>query len=138
MAKELPSPKAKTGRPSYSNIELLPGILRVMRSGMRWRDLDNPCFPSDTTHWRRLRFWGSRLSLKRVWDLILTRLDKANKIDLSIASIDGSLIQSYNFLDTTGYSGKYCKTGTKISTLVDFPGIPLNVVFAPGEKHDSG
>mgnify|MGYP001597934138 FL=1 len=88
------------------------------------------------THWRRLRFWGLRFGLKRTWNLILQKLRGLNKLNLNIASIDGSLVPSFNFLDTTGYSGKYKKTGTKISTLVDFLGTPLNVVFASGNKHD--
>jgi transposase len=132
----LPFPKAKTGRPSYSNRELLPGILKVLRSGMRWRDLDDKRFASNITHWRRFRFWGLAFGLKIVWEKILKKLEKFNLLDLNIASIDGSLIQSFNFLDTTGYSGKYKKTGTKISTLVDFLGTPFNIIFASGETHD--
>jgi transposase len=132
----LPFPKARTGRPSYSNRELLPGILKVLRSGMRWRDLDDKRLASNITHWRRMRFWNKQFGLRNIWELILKRLDKFNLLDLNIASIDGSLIQSFNFLDTTGYSGKYKKTGTKISNLVDFLGTPFNVVFASGEEHD--
>lgn len=136
LASELPKPKANTGRPSYSNKELLPGILRVLRSGMRWRDLDHKSFPSGVTHWRRLRFWGFKFGLKFTWEGILKKLHKSNKLNLNIVSIDGSLIQSFGFSDTTGYSGKYKKTGTKISTLVDFKGIPFNVTFASGNTHD--
>lgn len=136
LASRLPRPKADTGRPSYSNLELLPGILRVLRSGSRWRDLDRENYPSGITHWRRLRFWGTRLGLKNTWGLILQELYKLKRLDLNIASIDGSLVPSFNFLDTTGYSGKYKKTGTKISTLVDFLGTPFSVVFASGNKHD--
>ena len=136
LASKLPSPNANTGRPSYSNLELLPGILKVLRSGMRWRDLDRPDCPSDVTHWRRLRFWESKLGLKNTLNLILKTLDLKQKINLQISSIDGSLIPSFNFLDTTGYSGKYNRTGTKLSSLVDFLGTPLNIVFAPGERHD--
>jgi len=33
-------PCAPRGRRPYSNLQLLPGILRVLRSGCRWRDLD--------------------------------------------------------------------------------------------------
>ena len=33
VARLLPEPNATTGRPAYSNLELLPGILRVLRSG---------------------------------------------------------------------------------------------------------
>lgn len=137
LAKELPSPKANTGRPSYSNRELLPGILKVLRSGMRWRDLDDTRFASNVTHWRRLRFWGIKFGLKNTWEIILKKLNNFKLLDLNIASIDGSLVQSFNFSDTTGYSGKYKKSGTKLSLITDFLGIPLNVVFASGEKHDS-
>lgn len=136
LSKLLPQPKSNTGRPSYSNRQLLPGILRVLRSGMRWRDLDDKNLPSNITHWRRLRFWQKKFGLKDAWSFILKKLKESNKLDLNIASIDGSVINSFNFFDTAGYSGKYKKTGTKISTLVDFLGSPMNVVFASGERHD--
>ena len=43
IAERLPEPPhAPSGRPHYTNHELLPGILRVLRSGCRWRDLDRP------------------------------------------------------------------------------------------------
>jgi len=103
---------------------------------MRWRDLDDDRFASDVTHWRRMRFWNKQFGLKDIWELILKRLDKSNLLDLNIASIDGSLIQSFNFLDTTGYSGKYKRAGTKLSLITDFLGTPFNVVFASGNKHD--
>jgi len=136
LASRLPKPKADTGRPGYTNNELLPGILKVLRSGMRWRDLDHRGFPSGVTHWRRLRFWGLKFGIKNTWELILQKLRLSNKLNLNITSVDGSLIPSFNFFDTTGYSGKYKKTGTKISTLVDFLGTPFNIVFASGNKHD--
>ena len=43
IAERLPEPPcAPRGRRPYSNLQLLPGILRVLRSGCRWRDLDRP------------------------------------------------------------------------------------------------
>ena len=136
LANKLPKPKADTGRPSYTNIELLPGILKVLRSGMRWRDLDRKNYPSGVTHWRRLRFWELRFGLKNTWNSILQKLHNLKRLNLNVASIDGSLVPSFNFLDTTGYSGKYKKTGTKMSVITDFSGTPFNIVFAPGNKHD--
>jgi len=136
LAKALPQPKASTGRPSYSNRQLLPGILRVLRSGMRWRDLDDKRLPSGITHWRRLRFWQKNFGLKNTFFVMLNNLKTRRKLNLNISSIDGSLVPSFNFADTTGYSGKYKKIGTKISTLIDFLGTPFNIVFAPGERHD--
>ena len=98
--------------------------------------MDDKDLPSDITHWRRLRFWEKQFGLKIAWEFILQKLDKENKLNLKIASIDGSLIPSFSFSDTTGYSGKYHKTGTKISNLVDFLGTPINTIFASGNTHD--
>lgn len=136
LASKLPCPCAQTGRPGYSNKELLPGILMVLRSGCRWRDLDQEGYPSGVTHWRRLRFWGLKAGIKRTWERILLKLNRLNRLDLSTASVDGSLIQSFEFKDTTGFSGKHHQVGTKISTIVDFEGTPFNVVFAPGNRND--
>lgn len=110
--------------------------MRVLRSGCRWRGLDGQNYPSGVTHWRRLRFWGFRFGIKKAWEIILGRLNQSGRLDLRVASIDGSLIESFGFSDTTGYSKKYQKMGTKISTLVDFLGTPFNIVFASGNRHD--
>lgn len=40
LASKLSEPKSLTGRPAYTNAQLLPSILRVLRSGCRWRDLN--------------------------------------------------------------------------------------------------
>ena len=98
--------------------------------------MDKKDHPSGVTHWRRLRFWERKFGLLNTWDLILKNLKSLNKLDLNFTSVDGSLVPSFNFLDTTGYSGKYKKTGTKISVITDFGGTPFNIVFAPGNKHD--
>jgi hypothetical protein len=39
VAHNLPEPSSTIGRPAYTNQELLPGILKVLRSGCPWRDL---------------------------------------------------------------------------------------------------
>lgn len=125
-----------TGRPAYTNRELLPGILKVLRSGCRWRDLDLPDYPDGVTHWRRLRFWRKKKGLTHVWNLLLRQLEQQKKLQKERLSIDGSLIQSFAFRDTTGFSGKHYRTGTKISTLVDGSGTPLSICFAQGNRHD--
>lgn len=136
LSHALPSPCAVTGRPAYTNRELLPGILKLLRSGCRWRDLTLPGYPDGSTHWRRLRFWYSKKGYQRVWKKLLFLLDADHKLHKDRLSIDGSLIQSFAFNDTTGYSGKHHSVGTKISTLSDGVGIPLAVCFAAGNRHD--
>jgi len=58
-----PEPKRRRdrrGRPWASNRECVEGILWVLRTGARWRDLP-PEYPSGPTCWRRLRQWDCLL-----------------------------------------------------------------------------
>ena len=117
-------------------MELLPGILKVLRSGSRWRDLDNSDYPSGVTHWRRLRFWQQCKGFVLLWHLLLGLLLKGFKLTLKTAAIDGTLIPSFAFADTTNYSGKHHRTGTKVSLIVDENGLPLSSQMACGSTHD--
>lgn len=108
----------------------------MLRSGCRWRDLNLPEYPDGVTHWRRFRFWNKKKGFRHTWNLVLRLLDKQQKLQKQRVSIDGSLMQSFAFKDTTGFSGKHHRIGTKISTLVDGAGIPLSVCFAQGNRHD--
>lgn len=136
VASLLPEPKAETGRPAYTNEHLLPGILRVLRSGCRWRDLDLPNYPSGVTHWRRLQFWREHNVLGSVWCWLLTHLAKLKRIKLKTTSLDGSLVPSFAFSQTTGYSGRHHRTGVKVSSIVEENGLLLGAVMAPGNIHD--
>lgn len=136
LAKHLPAPSAATGRIPYTNWELLGGILKVLRSGSRWRDLDRKDYPSGVTHWRRLRFWQRMGGFEDLWIYILELLLKEGKLILKTSSIDGTLIPSFAFKDTTSYSGKHHKTGTKVSLTVEENGIPLSKLTDIGSAHD--
>lgn len=136
VASLLPEPIADTGRPAYTNNQLLPGILRVLRSGCRWRDLDLPGYPSGVTHWRRLRFWQEHGVLGTVWSWVLAQLAKHHRVRLKTTSLDGSLVPSFAFVQTTGYSGRHHRTGVKVSSIVEENGLPLGAVFACGNIPD--
>jgi transposase len=140
IAQQLPSPKATTGRPAYSNQELLPGILRVLRSGCRWRDLNLPGYPDGSTHWRILRLWRRGLHFRWLWKRVLRLLDEQNpqekELRLKRLSIDGTLLQGFEFKEKTGYSGKHRRVGVKASLIVDATGLPLSVVLARGNAAD--
>jgi transposase len=140
IAQQLPAPKATTGRPAYSNQELLPGILRVLRSGCRWRDLNLPGYPDGSTHWRRLRLWRKGLHFRRLWQRILKLLGEQNPAEKAMRlkrfSIDGTLLPSFEFQEKTGYSGKHRRVGVKASLVVDATGLPLSAVLARGNAHD--
>lgn len=136
LAGRLPQPWAGTGRPAFSNQLLLPGILKVLRSGSRWRDLDSPGLPSGVTHWRRLKFWQGKDCLWPIWKLVLRWLARRGRVNLDTVKLDGTLVPSYRFKSCTGYSGKHNRTGVKVSAAVDTNGLPLAVKLAAGNVAD--
>ena len=54
----LPRPQRSRagGRPRVANRDVVDGILWVLKTGARWRDLPEG-YPSGSTCWRRLRRW---------------------------------------------------------------------------------
>ena len=71
-----------------------------------------------------------------LWHQLLKLLHKGVKLTLEAAAIDGTLVPSFAFADTTSYSGKHHKTGTKVSLVVDESGLPLAHEAACGSTHD--
>jgi transposase len=84
-------PGKKGGRPWQDNRQVLEGILWVLKSGARWRDLPER-YPSPVTCWRRLRLWedlGIRLD---IWRALLSELDERQYLDWDETFADGSFV----------------------------------------------
>jgi len=79
----------KGGRPPTDNRDCFEGILWVLRSGARWKDLPEE-FPSPSTCWRRLRDWEKAGLWLKIWRIFLGELDKAGQLDWSETFADGS------------------------------------------------
>src|SRR5262245_64786542 len=83
-------PKLKSrGRPWSDNRRVLEGILWVLKTGARWRDLPKE-YPSASTCWRRLRQWEAHGVWLNVWRQFLCELDQRGKLDWSESFLDGS------------------------------------------------
>lgn len=83
-------PKAgKQGRPPAPEREVLEGILWVLRSGARWRDLPDS-YPSASTCWRRLRDWEEKDVWLKIWRALLGQLDEQGRINWEEVFMDGS------------------------------------------------
>lgn len=80
------------GRPWKDNRAVLEGILWVLRTGARWRDLPSGFGVSPATCWRRLRQWDEEGAWLKVWRRFLAELDRRGQLDWSGSSSTGVLL----------------------------------------------
>lgn len=114
------------GRPWRDDRLVFEGVLWVLKTGARWRDLPEP-YPSPSTCWRRLKLWEERGVWLTLWRTFLAELDAQGRLDWSEVFLDGSFVSA---------KGGPCvgKTkrgkGTKWMVVVDGQGIPLGSTLA--------
>lgn len=87
LPKEKLSPHG--GRRRIDDREVMEGILWVLRSGARWKDLPRE-YPSATTCWRRLRDWEEAGVWLSIWRAFLSELDDAGQLDWHEVFADGT------------------------------------------------
>jgi transposase len=87
----LPPPQAspKGGPKPIGNRPVFEGILWVLRSGARWRDLPER-FPSACTCWRRLRDWEEQGVWEEAWIALIHELDEQGQINWMEIFADGT------------------------------------------------
>jgi transposase len=84
----LPQEKS-SGRPWADNRRVLEGILWVLKTGARWRDLPRE-YPSPATCWRRLARWEKHGVWLNVWRAFLCELDERGTLDWEESFLDAS------------------------------------------------
>ena len=85
--------KATGGRPRVHPRACLEGVLWVLISGARWKDLPER-YPSPATCWRRLKEWTESGVFLQAWTRLLSRLDELNGIDWDEVSGDGTFCRA--------------------------------------------
>jgi transposase len=82
-------PSSKGGRPRANERRCFEGILWVLRSGARWKDLPAQ-YPSPSTCWRRLQEWEEQNVWLSIWRSFLGELDELGRLDWEETFADGS------------------------------------------------
>ena len=77
------------GRPTIEPRICVEGIIWVLRTGARWKDLPS-CFPSPTTCWRRFEQWTSEGIWEKAWGRLLRQLDRSGKLKLNESIADAT------------------------------------------------
>jgi transposase len=84
------------GRKRIDDRKVLSGILFVLQTGIPWEYLPQEMgCGSGMTCWRRLREWQDAGVWQRLHELLLAKLNEADRIDWSRAAIDSSHVRAF-------------------------------------------
>ena len=127
----LPPPKPRRfrypGRKPLTHRQALTGILFVLKTGIPWEDLpvEMGC-GCGMTCWRRLRDWNEADVWRRLHQVLLQRLDDADRIDWSRAAVDSTFARAFGGVEGSGKNPTdRGRPGVKQHVLVDAEGVPL-------------
>ncbi len=84
--------KPKGGRPRASDRAALAGIIFVLRTGIPWEYVPREMGVCGMTCWRRLRDWQAAGVWAALHRLLLERLQGADKLNWSRASLDSASV----------------------------------------------
>ena len=127
----LPTPRQKKeGRRRCMKESLLNGILQVLVNDVAWSKIAE-CGCSPVSCWRYFREIQRRGELKLIYEALAYA-----KTDIIEGAIDTTTATSFRFKQMTGWDGKHKKIGTKISLFTDKYGLPADVDFGKGNRHD--
>ena len=90
-----PWPATAPGPRPVPDRRCLQGVLFVLHTGIGWEDLPQELgFGSGMTCWRRLQRWTEAGAFDQLHQILLARLNAANRIDWTRAAMDGSHIDA--------------------------------------------
>lgn len=82
--------RRRRGRPPKDNRAVLEGILWVLKTGARWRDVPKQIGVSGSVCWKRMRRWDQQGVWLRIWRVFLSELDRRGRLDWRETFLDGS------------------------------------------------
>ena len=141
---------SKVGRPWESHRQIINGILWVLCTGARWKDVP-PEYGKHKTVYNRFYRWTKEGLWERIMAALLARLDSKGLIDRSIWCVDSSVVRAHRVAagarkgerDSAKNATKNAlgrsKGGysTKIHIASDARGNVLAVTATPGEAGET-
>ena len=86
-----PPPNPKGGRPPCPNRDCFEGILFVLQTGCRWKDLPK-CFPSKSVCHARFQEWVQAGLFQEAWRRLLRVKEMIGQLDLSLLIGDATFV----------------------------------------------
>lgn len=130
-------PHPRGGRPYADPRRCLEGIWYLLRTGAQWRALPGCFGPKSTIH-GRFQSWQAQGLFEQLWWQVLLAYDEEVGIAWTWQSLDGALGKAPLGGSATGPNPTdRGKLGTKRSLLTDGRGIPLALIVAEANRHDS-
>ena len=127
----------RTGRPRSNDEPIIAGIFYVLETGCPWEALPL-CFGPSKTVYHRFREFCKQGIFQLVWKKFLHMYNNKNGLQLEHQIIDCNHRKSPLGGEKTGHSPvDRRKLGSKIALCVETNGIPIGLVLAKGNKHDT-
>jgi transposase len=127
------------GRKPKPNRLVFEGIVYVLTTGIKWLDLPKEKYGDPSSIHKRFVKWDEAGVFEKLWENSLTEFDKEVGVGWDCVCIDGSLCKAIT--GSTEAIGKNPtnrgRNGTKIMRICDINGVPLSIIFAGANVHDS-
>ena len=106
---DIPTSKARTGRPRRDPRLMLDGIMWVLATGAPWRDLPERFGPWQTVY-DHFRNWRKSGVFERLLAALQIKLDREGLIDWDLWCVDGASVRASR---SAAGAGKKVSSGTK-------------------------
>ncbi|QEN85653.1 transposase [Labrys sp. KNU-23] len=108
-------PRGEAGKPRIDDRRVISGILHVLRTGCRWRDVP-PAYGRPATIYNRFHRWSQR----QVWQATFARMAAAGPVPEEL-SVDGEHIRARLFAPVSRWHRPGRSTGRAVGEQVEFP-----------------
>ncbi len=98
--------RKSTGRPRADLKEIVDGILYVLSTGCRWRDLPHDYGVSYVTCYRYFQTWIKTGKLKKIFDFLKQKANRKEYLHWRNAYLDASVVKSKKGVKNTVDSRK--------------------------------